>query len=164
MTLDKKEASMNNMFLTPSEIRGYLQNDLRVIEAHHPIVSHKMDDKEEFISLMTKKFCDEDDLKTYLFQFGSNVIFYVYAPKDEVGEPLDIDTTKSNRFTWKLLKLAPAYHSTVRDIPSNDHRKLLDFENRIVELLGEKYNPEEDVLTTLIREFNFYKSNNKGKQ
>jgi hypothetical protein len=40
----------------------------------------------------------------------------------------------------------------------------LDFENRIVELLGEKYNPEEDVLTTLIREFNFYKSNNKGKQ
>jgi hypothetical protein len=50
-----------------------------------------MDDKEEFITLKTRKFYDEDDLKTYLFQFGSNVIFYVYAPKDEVGQPLDFD-------------------------------------------------------------------------
>jgi hypothetical protein len=123
-----------------------------------------MDDKEEFITLKTRKFYDEDDLKTYLFQFGSNVIFYVYVPKDEVGEPLDIDPITSIPPFWKLLRVAPAYHSTVRDITSNDHRKLLDFENRIVELLGEKYNPEEDVLTTLIREFNFYKSNNKGKQ
>ena len=153
---------MNNMFLTPSEIRGYLQNDRRVIEAHHPIVSHKMDDKEEFITLKTRKFYDEDDLKAYLFQFGSNVIFYVYVPKDEVGEPLDIDTTKSNRFTWKLLNFAPAYHSTVRDITSNDHRKLLDFENKAAEAMDngvddERWKPGEDALTALIRERDLYK-------
>jgi hypothetical protein len=162
MTLDKKEASMNNMFLTPSEIRGYLQNDLRVIEAHHPIVSHKMDDKEEFITLKTRKFYDEDDLKTYLFQFGSNVIFYVYAPKDEVGEPLDIDPIESIPPFWKLLRVAPAYHSTVRDITSNDHRKLLDFENKAAEAMDngvddERWKPGEDALTALIRERDFYR-------
>jgi hypothetical protein len=151
---------MNNLFLTPDEIRGYLKDDRRVIQVLTPLAIHFFNGKDELLKLRTRKFSTEEEFKEFLLQFDKDEVFYVNVPDEEVYDTLIIEGDKPQHPFWKMLRMA---HAKEDNSFLQIRNKLLDFENKAAEAMDngvddERWKPGEDALTALIRERDFYRS------